>query len=102
MKTKFLLFLTMLFFAGMTNVNAQAKVHQKVQRHRIHQGVKSGEVTKGEQKVLNHRERETKQDIKLAKADGKVTKPERKIIAHEQKKNSKMIYKAKHNNRVQK
>ncbi len=100
MKTKIFLFLALFLFAGYYGVNAQAiKAHQKVERHRIHNGVKSGEVTKGEQKVLNSRMHDVRQDAKMAKSDGKVTKTERKMIAKEQKRNSKMIYKAKHNNR---
>lgn len=102
MKTKIFLFFAMLFFAGAYGANAQIKAHQKVQRHRIHTGVKSGEVTKKEQKVLNYRMHEVRQDAKLAKSDGKVTKPERKMIKKEQRKNSKLIHKAKHNKRDKK
>ena len=99
MKTKTFLFLALFAFAGFNNANAQIKERQKVQHHRIHQGVKSGEVTKGEQKVLNHQMHDVKQDAKLAKSDGEITQPERKMIAKEQNRNSKMIHRAKHNNR---
>lgn len=100
MKTRILLFAAMMFVAGIYDASAQIKTHQKVQRHRIHSGVKSGAVTPKEQKVLNYRMHDVKQDAKLAKSDGKVTKPERKMIRKEQKKNSKLIYKTKHNNKV--
>ena len=103
MKTKFFFLMLTLFLSGAAlTVNAQIKEHQKVQEHRIKNGVKSGELTKGETKVLQHREREVRQDKKLAKSDGKITKPERKMIRKEQKRNSKLIHKAKHNNKTRK
>lgn len=105
MKTKILLFLAMFLFAGIYGASAQQKAvvkqpivaHQKVQNHRVKEGVKSGEITKGEHKVLAHRKHEIKKDVKLAKADGKVTQPEKKMIRNEQKKNSRLIHKTKHN-----
>lgn len=97
-----LLFLVLFLFAGMFGVNAQIKTHQKIQHHRVKSGIKNGEITKGEKKVLQYRRKEIRQDAKLAKSDGKVTRPERKMIRNEQKRNSKLIYKTKHNNRDRK
>lgn len=101
MKTGILL-LAIFLFAGMYGVNAQIRVHQKIQHHRVKDGIKSGEITKGEKKVIQYRKKDVRQDAKLAKSDGKITKPERKIIRNEQQKNSKLIYRTKHNDRKRK
>lgn len=72
---------------------------QKCQQARIHQGVRSGELTKGEARKLENEQRDIQQDKKMAKSDGKVTRGERKHIKTEQRKASKDIYRLKHNKR---
>lgn len=69
------------------------------ERHRIAQGVKSGELTKTEAKNLARGQKEIHQDVKEAKADGVVTKQERKEIKQDQRQESRKIYRKKHNNR---
>lgn len=73
---------------------------QQDQKARIHQGVKSGELTKGETKKLIREQKKINHDKRLAKADGKVTPVEKKIIKNEQKKAGNHIYKMKHNNKT--
>ena len=72
MKTKFLLIALTLFGMGLSSANAQVKQKSHAQKHRIHQGVKSGELTKAETKNLIEDQKEIHQDVKLAKADGKI------------------------------
>ncbi len=68
--------------AFFTSASAQTiKEKGKNQRHRIAQGVKSGELTKKETKNLAKDQREIRQDVKQAKADGIVTAAEKKISA---------------------
>jgi hypothetical protein len=69
------------------------------QRARIRQGVKSGELTKGETAKLRQEQRDIRADKKMAKSDGKVTPAERRHITKEQNKASKDIYRLKHNAR---
>ena len=69
------------------------------QHERIHQGVKSGELTKGETAKLKSEQRNIQREKVLAKSDGKVTRGERKIIRADQKKASKDIYRLKHNDK---
>jgi hypothetical protein len=71
----------------------------KNERHRIAQGVKSGELTKTEAKNLANGQKEIHQDVKEAKADGVVTKEEKKEIKQDQRQQSRKIYRKKHNNR---
>ena len=71
----------------------------KNERHRIAQGVKSGELTKTETKNLARGQKEIHQDVKEAKADGVVTKEEKKEIKQDQRQQSRKIYRKKHNNR---
>ena len=102
MKTK--LFVLALLFVGfsMTTVKAQTtnpkvKKRQVNQQKRIHQGAKSGELTKGEYKALQQQQRRIQKSKKQAKADGTVTKRERARIHAQQQKASKNIARKKNN-----
>lgn len=70
---------------------------QKKQQIRIHQGIKSGELTRGEVRKLENQQKAIQRDKKIAKADGVVTPRERKHIRKEQNRASNNIYKKKHN-----
>jgi hypothetical protein len=97
MKKVFLL-ATLLFC--MATINAQTvRKTAKNQRHRIVQGVKSGELTKAETVNLVKQQKEIHQDVKDAKADGVVTKDERRDIKKDQNKASRTIARKKHNSR---
>lgn len=75
---------------------------QVKQQARIEQGVKSGELTKGEARRLEHREAKIAVDKRKAKADGVVTPAERAKLTREQNRASKRIYKLKHNEKTAK
>ncbi len=74
------------------------KERQQNQRARIRQGVKSGELTKGEARNLRQEQRTIQAEKKMAKVDGKVTPAERAQIRKDQNKASRDIYRLKHNN----
>ncbi len=99
MKSKILLALIIALGFGITSASAQVRKHAANQHARIHQGVKSGELTKNEAKNLRGNEKDLHQDIKLAKSDGKISRGERKIIRKEERKDSREIYRKKHNER---
>jgi hypothetical protein len=89
-----------LFGAIFSTADAQTvRQKGKNERHRIAQGVKSGELTKAEAKNLAKGQKEIHQDVKEAKADGVVTKEERKEIKQDQRQESRKIYRKKHNKR---
>jgi hypothetical protein len=67
------------------------------QQERIQQGVKSGELTKGETRLLEKEQMKIQKDKKAAKADGVVTPQERRKILREQNKASRDIKRLKHN-----
>lgn len=100
MKTTFLA-ATIVLGALFTTANAQQTIKQKGrhERHRIAQGVKSGELTRAETANLVKGQKEIRQDVKAAKADGVVTRAERKDIKQDQRQESRKIYRKKHNNR---
>lgn len=98
MKTKLFLAAAILF-AGISNVSAQAHKIQKNERHRIKQGVRSGELTKAETIKLAHQQKDLHQDVKQAKSDGVVTPIEKKEIKQEAKHANRSIYRLKHNKR---
>ena len=72
------------------------------QNNRIKEGIKSGQLTKGEAKYLHQEQKEIRNSKRVAKQDGKVTKGERKMIKTEQNQANKDIYRLNHNKRVSK
>jgi len=105
MKNTLFIFASLLLIVSVTL--AQTKTPQinktrKNQVERIKDGVKSGELTKPETKVLAKEQKHIQKEKAAAKADGKVTKAEKKHIAKDQAKASKDIAKLKHNKKVRK
>lgn len=102
MKVKFIAATVLVMAIGITGASAQRVIHRHAahQQARIAQGVKSGELTKGETKHLENKEKAVHQEVKIAKADGKITNAERKDIRQDQRQTSRAIYREKHNGRV--
>ena len=75
------------------------KKRQQIQKHRVRQGVRSGELTAKETGKLANDVKENKDARVAAKADGTVTGAERKEIQKSQNQTSRKIYRAKHNTR---
>ncbi len=94
MKLKTLTAALAILIISVSSVSAQA-----VQRHRIRQGVRSGELTRHETRQLVKQQREIKQDKKEARADGVVTAAERKEIRQDKRKANRNIFRKKHNRR---
>jgi hypothetical protein len=69
------------------------------QQHRIKEGVKSGELTKGEAGKLEAQQGKIAVDKAKAKSDGVVTPEERAKLKREQHRASKNIYHKKHNDK---
>ncbi len=67
------------------------------QQKRIHQGVKSGEVTKKEYRRLEREQAKIQRSKQQAWQDGKLTAKERVRLEKQQDKASRHIYRAKHN-----
>jgi hypothetical protein len=76
-----------------------ARKRQNEQQQRIRQGVRSGELTKGEVRSISKEQRGINQEIRESKSDGIVTRAERRDIWQEQNQASRHIYRKKHNNR---
>jgi hypothetical protein len=70
---------------------------ERDQAWRIHQGVRSGELTRGETRSLWHQEVEIRQDERAAKRDGRLTWGERRKLDRELNRESERIYRLKHN-----
>ncbi len=69
---------------------------EDIQKERIKDGVKSGELTKAETKHLVKNQRHIKRTESKAKADGVVTPAERAKLDRKQDRASKRIVKQKH------
>lgn len=72
---------------------------QHRQSVRIHEGVRSGELTRGEALRLRHEQQDLRRDERRAKCDGDLTPRERLRLQREQNRASRDIYRLKHNNR---
>ncbi|MEO6734283.1 MAG: hypothetical protein ABIN01_23885 [Ferruginibacter sp.] len=99
MNRKFLFATAIICALGIGSAEAQIRKTAKHQHARIKQGVKSGELTKGETKVLAKDQREIRQEVKSAHSDGIVTKDEKKDIRQDQRQASHTIFRKKHNNK---
>lgn len=95
MTLKLLSISALIFAFGLNTADAQTT--EKTQRQRVKQGVKSGELTRAETRSIAKMKRETRSDVRAAKADGKVTRAERKEIRRDKRKTSRAIYRKKHN-----
>ena len=95
-----------LLFSFLAGVTAQAALAGEVknkeenQQDRIAQGVKSGELTKGEAARLEKGEAKIEADREKALSDGKLTPKEKAKLNREESRQSKKIYTAKHNSKV--
>ena len=69
------------------------------QHQRIRQGVRSGQLTRGEAARLRAGQRHVDRMERRAKADGHVSRHERRRLAHAQNVQSRRIYRLKHNRR---
>ena len=101
MKTiRILIMLTM--FLGVIDVMAQNSStpvvdgRERHQRHRIREGVATGELTRRETVKARHDQRTIRRTERRAKADGKVTKKEKAVLTHKQNKASRSLRRNKH------
>lgn len=97
MKSKLLAVTIIMLALGLNTAEAQNR--SRIQRHRIMQGVRSGELTRAETRNLAMQQRMTRRNIRRAYADGVVTRKERKDIRRDKRHNSRVIYRKKHNRR---
>jgi len=74
----------------------RVNARQANQQARIHQGVKSGELTRRETHKVREEQRDVRQLERAYKSDGKLTAAERRDLHHEQNQASRDIYKQKH------
>jgi len=97
-----------LLAAVMTGFAAMADAHpatpridrREARQHaRIHQGVRSGELTRGEAARLRAGQRQVHRIERRAKADGHVSGRERARIQRIQNRENRAIYRLKHNAR---
>jgi hypothetical protein len=103
---KRIVFAAVLISAMFTAMVSEAHPHaynankrQAQQRARIHQGVRTGEVTKHEAMRLHAQQRHIQHTKRVAMLDGHISPRERMVIQKEQQHANRSIYRAKHNAR---
>jgi CRISPR/Cas system-associated endoribonuclease Cas2 len=70
------------------------------QMRRIQQGIYSGELTRGEARVLRREQRNIRQLKRRFLRDGRLSRGERRALRHRYTKASRHIYRLKHNHRT--
>jgi hypothetical protein len=87
--------------ASMASAQPTPVIHRRHVRQeaRIHQGVRSGQLTRGEARRLQAGERHIAMMNRRAHRDGRVTMRERERIARAQNRESRRIFRLKHNRR---
>ncbi len=103
MKTKLIIVAVMAIF-GSKALQAQMAYNEPLnrgegQRARIHEGVRSGELTRGETERLRNEQRHIRNTKCRAKADGRVSRGEHRHIRNEERRADNDIYRLKHNDR---
>ncbi len=90
---------TVLFTFIGTDVALAGRItnRQIQQQKRIHQGIKSGELTRGEACRIEKEQHEIRKHKKMAWRDGKLTPKERVRLENEQDRASGLIYRLNHN-----
>ena len=88
-----------LFVAQVSNAQSRGHVgeRQKNQKARIHQGMRSGTLNKGEAMRLRAQQSKVRHYKQMALADGRVTPGERRLLRSEQMRAHHNIYRSKHN-----
>jgi hypothetical protein len=106
MKTLRVLMLTVAVAMLATTVASANPITPRVDRRearqhaRIQQGVRSGELTRGERLRLGEGQMHVRRMERRAKSDGVVTPRERARLGHAQNRQSRHIYRLKHNDRT--
>ena len=95
---KKILFVAVVFALFTTAASAQ-KGHDVTTHHRIHQGFRNGDLTRGERARLHRNEARYHQERRKAYRDGKLTMSERRRLNKMKHYDSRRIYAMKHNGR---
>ena len=102
---KLIALLSFVLFAGISWTYAQqtpvVDQRQKAQRHRIQDGVASGELTHAEAADARHDQRTIRRSERRAKADGEVTAKERAHLDRKQDRASRQLRRNKHDGQDQ-
>jgi CRISPR/Cas system-associated endoribonuclease Cas2 len=80
--------------AGTRDPGVNQRQHN--QQHRIQQGVKSGELTRGETRRLEAEQRHIRHAEARYKSDGQLTRAERADLQHDLNRSSRHLYNQKH------
>jgi hypothetical protein len=91
----------LLVFASDAAMASRADRRERKQQGRIGHGIKSGELTKGETRAIENRQRHIHRAEQKAERDGVVTPAEKLRLEKMQDRASRQIYRKKHNARDQ-
>ena len=95
---KKILFVAVVFALFTTAASAQ-RGHDVVTHHRVQQGFRNGDLTRGERARIHRNETHYRHERRRAGRDGKITRAEKRRLAHIRKYDSRRIYAMKHNGR---
>ncbi|HEX7176251.1 MAG TPA: hypothetical protein VF240_13395 [Pyrinomonadaceae bacterium] len=93
MKKALLLGAIVMFFG----LGAADTFGQRNDRQRIRRGVRSGEITRDEARVLRERQRQNRTERRGYRSDGTITREERRDIRRDERQHDRQIRRARHN-----
>lgn len=80
-----------------TAASAQQASGERSRHHRITEGYRSGELTRGEMRRLHHEKKFYKHEKRRAYRDGRISPRERRHLAKMKRHDSRNVYRYKHN-----
>jgi hypothetical protein len=96
MKTR--LFIALAVVMGLSIGSVDAQIRERSSKARIHQGVRSGELTRFERQHLKREQRKIQRHKRhFRRNDGRISPRERRYLMNERKQHSRKIYRLKHN-----
>jgi len=95
---KKILFVAVVFALFTTAASAQ-RGHDVITHHRVHEGFRDGDLTRGERARIHRNEARYRHERRKAYRDGKLTMAERRRLNKMRHYDSRRIYAMKHNGR---
>ena len=88
--------IVMFFGLGAADTFGQRRDNRN-DRQRIRRGVRSGQITRDEARVLRERQRQNRTERRGYRSDGTVSRDERREIRRDERQHDRMIRRARHN-----
>ncbi|HYY58204.1 MAG TPA: hypothetical protein VE842_12800 [Pyrinomonadaceae bacterium] len=73
------------------------RVNDRFDRQRIRRGIRSGQITREEARLLRERQRQIRAERRVYRSDGRLARDERREIRRDEREHDRLIRRARHN-----